>query len=180
MFEKYNSINHRKSISNILADRKKSHNFTQKGIDSHWSKFCRGTLGTNSYLCCANCGYSLCKQGDIDPHAYQWFKSGNENGNRNQFFGEDDCDGGLAGTYSRLQPRIDTKPIDCNSVFLRKPNWVRMYTIVNQEKVGCPGCGTRVGTVKLSGLKCSCGHWNVPGYQIIRKFVKVKGAANCM
>jgi hypothetical protein len=147
-------------------------------LDSHWNKFCRGQLGVNAYLCCGSCDVQLCKQADVDPHSYAWFKAYNENGNRNPYFNEDDCDGGLAGTFSRLQTRIDTKPKDCNCVFLRKPNSIRMYTVTNQDHVLCPRCAIKIGTVKLSGLKCSCGHWNVPGYQLLKKCVKVRGAAN--
>lgn len=120
-------------------------------LDSNWGKFCRGRLGINAYLMCANCDYVLCMQADIDPHAYAWCKSNYENGNRNFMFDEEDCDGGNAGTFSRLQTRLKTEPVECNGVFLKKPNFVRLYNQNNQEVIKCPNCKTRVGTVKLSG-----------------------------
>ena len=86
-------------------------------LDSNWAKFCRGKLGTNAYLCCNSCNFVLCKQADVDSHAYAWCKGNHENGNRNFNFDEDDCDGGKAGTFSRLQTRLKTEPVECNGVF---------------------------------------------------------------
>lgn len=142
-------------------------------FDSHWSKFCRGNLGPHSYLACANCDNVLCKQGDIFPHAYQWYRS-MKNDRMFTGFGEDDCDGGLKGTFSRLKARVDTAPRECDCIFMKKPDWMRFYIINNGCNVACPKCKNRVGTMKLSGLKCGCGHTQIPGYQLLRKFVKVK------
>ena len=91
-------------------------------------------------------------------------------------FDEDDNDGGLAGTYSRMNQRISVEPRECNCVFIRKPNWFKFYNRNNGVHIVCPGCKTRVGAMKLSGLKCSCGHWQTPAYQILRKMVRVNNA----
>lgn len=81
-------------------------------------------------------------------------------------FDEDDNDGGLAGTFSRNVARLDTQPRECDCVFIRKPHWLKFYNINNGMHIVCPGCKSRVGMMKLSGLKCSCGHWQTPAYQI--------------
>ena len=141
-------------------------------FDSRWTRFCRGKLSVKAYLTCNNCNFVLCKQADVIPHTFQWYKGSNQERNQTGFF-EDDNDGGQAGTYSRLQPRIDTEPRDCNCVFLKKPEWMRIYRAQNGAHVACPHCKVNVGIVKLSGLKCSCGHWEVPGYQLLRKNVQL-------
>ena len=69
-------------------------------FDSKWNEFCRGKLSNNASLCCQNCGYVLCKQLDIIPHALLWMTGNNRDIQTG--FGEDDCDGGLKGTFSRL------------------------------------------------------------------------------
>lgn len=62
----------------------------------------------------------------------------------------------------------------CNSVFIKKVEWVKKYTIYNGTRLACPGCETMVGYAKLNGLRCSCGHWQQPGYQLLRNKVKVR------
>ena len=73
-----------------------------------------------------------------------------------------------------MENRLGTEPRECDCVFLKKPNWIKLYNVNNSEKIACPTCKTLLGIVKLSGLKCLCGHWSVPGYSIMRKHVKVK------
>ena len=175
----YINVTHRPKMTNpFLVSRPKS-NIVYKSaanqanpkhgkiinFENNWTKFCRGKLSVKSYLSCKACGHCVCKQSDVKPHTYQWYKAANQERNQTGF-AEDDNDGGLAGTFSRLVKRVDTDPRECNCVFLKKPEWMRFYTINNGSTVGCPQCGTMVGMVKLSGLKCSCGHWEVPGYQI--------------
>lgn len=155
----------RKDIGQIV--KSKFANF-----DSRWTRFCRGKLSVKAYLTCNNCNFVLCKQADVIPHTFQWYKGNNQERNQTGFL-EDDNDGGQAGTYSRLKPRIDTEPRDCNCVFLKRPEWMRFYRAQNGAHVGCPHCKVNVGIVKLSGLKCSCGHWEVPGYQLLRKNVQL-------
>lgn len=40
-----------------------------KELDTNWSKFCRGQLGSLATLDCQSCGYALCKQADVVPHS---------------------------------------------------------------------------------------------------------------
>lgn len=177
--------NHSQKINNPFVLKRPKSSIALKGdinggfrnnnfanFDSKWTKFCRGKLSQKAYLTCCKCNFVLCKQADVSPHTFQWYKGSNQERNQTGFL-EDDNDGGLAGTYSRLKPRIDTEPRECNSIFLKRPEWMRFYTINNGSHVGCPQCKVNVGVVKLSGLKCSCGHWNVPGYQLLRKNVKL-------
>jgi len=80
----------------------------------------------------------------VIPHTFGWYKG--ENQERNQIgFDEDDNDGGLAGTYSRINPRLYNEPRECNCVFVRKLNWLKFYNINNGNHIVCPGCKIRVG-----------------------------------
>lgn len=86
-------------------------------------------------------------------HAHQWFKGGSgDNGS------------------------VDTNPKECDGVFMKKPEWMRFHVINNGCKATCPNCKIRIGNVKLSGLKCGCGHMQMPGYQILKKCVTVARA----
>jgi hypothetical protein len=120
------------------------------GLETHWTKFCRSQLGPKSTLTCLSCSYILCSQKDVKPHTFQWYKGRNQERNQTGF-GEDDCDGGLAGTYSRVHERLNTEPKDCDKVFLGRAEWMRFYSVSGGGWIGCPGCGGRVGVVKLSG-----------------------------
>lgn len=85
-------------------------------FDSNWTRFCRGKLSVKATLTCNSCCYVLCNQAEVAPHTFQWYKGNNQERNQTGFL-EDDNDGGLAGTFSRLKNRIDTEPRECNCIF---------------------------------------------------------------
>lgn len=75
--------------------------------------------------------------------------------------------------HSGNYPRYNTMTAKCNCVFIQKVHWVENYVINNCSKLLCPGCNFVVGLGKTSGLRCACGHWRKPAYQILRKYVNV-------
>lgn len=111
----------------------------------------------------------------MHPHTFGWYKGQNQERNMTGF-DEDDNDGGLVGSYSRMNARLDTHPRNCNVVFVYKTKWMNFYSGDNTAHINCPGCKVRIGQAKSSGLRCSCGHWNVPGYTILKDRVKLNTA----
>ena len=118
------------------------------------------------------CNHILVYQYDVQAHTAAWYKGQNQERNQTGF-DEDDCDGGLVGTYSRLNARIDTNPRQCDKVFVYKTKWMNFYPGDNIAHINCPNCKVRVGQAKSSGLRCNCGHWNIPGYAILKDRVRL-------
>ena len=51
----------------------------------------------------------------------------------------------------------------CQSYFFSEPlEWMNG----EEGKKTCPKCNIKIGTLKWSGSKCSCGRWVAPGIQI--------------
>lgn len=50
---------------------------------------------------------------------------------------------------------------------------MRFNSASNGGHILCPGCKCHVGQAKLSGIKCACGFYNVPGYCLFKKRVLV-------
>ena len=120
---------------NVILKTKRKHCSSHQGniitFESNWTKFCRGKLSARSFLTCLNCNFPLVRQIEVLTHTYQWYKGQHQERNQTGF-DEDDNDGGLAGTYSRLQIRLDTEPRECNCVFLKKTEeWMKFYLINN-------------------------------------------------
>ena len=60
---------------------------------------------------------------------------------------------------------------ECESYFLSEPmDWMGY----SEGKTLCPNCETRIGTLKWSGCKCSCGTWVSPGVQIPHSRIDAK------
>ena len=137
-----------------------------------WTQFCRKNLSKRACQTCQACNHILVYQYDVQPHTAAWYKGQNQERNQTGF-DEDDCDGGLVGTYSRLNARINTNPIQCDKVFVFKTKWMNFYPGDNIAHINCPSCKVRVGQAKTSGLRCNCGHWNIPGYALLKDRVRL-------
>jgi hypothetical protein len=144
-------------------------------FDENWAKFCRGKLGGASTLTCKGCGHLLCTQSQLRTHAYTWLSGVNQRSKGEISFlpGDISSVNQISRSYAKVTRPTDTEPRECNGVFLKNPEWMRFYYVDNGGNIGCPGCKKTVGQAKLSGIKCSCGHWSVPGYQLLRHQVKV-------
>lgn len=149
-------------------------------LDEDWSKFCRGNQGVRSNLSCKNCNYVICMQGEQDAHAYDWLKNQyykhvGDPSPSNKIITHDHNKSNSVIHSDLLKPR-PREIKDCNGVFLKDSDWMRFNYVDTSGKVACPKCRCVVGLVKLSGLKCSCGNWNIPGFQILKKYVNLNKA----
>lgn len=62
---------------------------------------------------------------------------------------------------------------ECRSLFVEEP--LAWMTCVGQRgKVACPQCNAKVGAWEWSGIRCSCGDWVAPGFQISLNRVDAK------
>lgn len=154
---------------------KSQKNYPQMNED--WSKFCRGNQGIRSNLSCQKCNYIICTQAEIETHAHDWikkqyYKHVEEPNVTNKSY-NDDHNKSHSTIHADCQKARAGDPKDCNGVFLKSSDWVKFNCIDKSGKVACPKCRSIVGLVKLSGLKCGCGHWNMPGFQILKKQVNL-------
>jgi dual specificity phosphatase 12 len=63
---------------------------------------------------------------------------------------------------------------NCTSVFLEDPPSFFSANGVEEGKLLCPKCQSKVGTWSWVGNKCSCGEWIVPAYQFPKSKVDTK------
>ncbi|KAF7457873.1 dual-specificity protein phosphatase [Cryptosporidium felis] len=63
------------------------------------------------------------------------------------------------------ESRLKTKA--CTSFFISQTSWMENY-FEQKGKIVCPNkaCGSKLGYFCWFGGKCSCGHWQVPSFQI--------------
>lgn len=54
----------------------------------------------------------------------------------------------------------------CSSLFLQEALEWMGDTSKQTGKLYCPKCQCRLGSYQWSGSQCSCGHWQVPSFQI--------------
>lgn len=75
------------------------------------------------------------------------------------------------GPIASLAPaNANAPPPPCTHHFIHPLSWMRP-TLAQGELAGrleCPNakCGQQVGRYAWQGLKCSCGHWVVPGFSL--------------
>jgi len=62
--------------------------------------------------------------------------------------------------------------VRCTSIFIEKMDWMTK-TDETECKLGCPGkkCSAKLGKTNLSGIRCSCGEWIAPGFQVSKQAV---------
>ena len=126
---------------------------------------------------------------DIIPHSYakpvisqagdlQFFSDGYEKGE--QF----DSQNRLIKSHGRNASsntihRDFKQPEDfysCSGVFVKMKEYMRFDTSSNGGQILCPNpsCKRHVGQAKMSGIKCACGFFQVPGYHLWKMRVVVK------
>ncbi|XP_022085266.1 dual specificity protein phosphatase 12-like isoform X2 [Acanthaster planci] len=60
----------------------------------------------------------------------------------------------------------------CTSLFVEPVKWMEPLMIGRLDgKLSCPKCNARLGSFNWSGLRCSCGAWVTPAFQIHRNRV---------
>jgi len=62
----------------------------------------------------------------------------------------------------------------CTGVFTKMKDYMRFDTSSNGGQILCPNCFKHVGQAKLSGIKCGCGFFQVPGYLLWKTKTVVK------
>jgi hypothetical protein len=62
----------------------------------------------------------------------------------------------------------------CDVVFVKRFDWVKMDPYSMSAKIQCPGCHYVIGDSKLGGVKCGCGHHEVPGYSLLKNKILFK------
>ena len=148
--------------------------FTDK--EEKWYNFCRGFCLNQSTLNCAYCDTILCTQKQVIPHALHWLRNCNFQKKPDMISYDLTTTSRLSKnmkSYDKLEVPQGLQPKDCNGVFFRTPEWMRFNVGDNGGDVKCPNCQCVVGKAKLSGVKCCCGHWNVPGYQQLKRHVNI-------
>lgn len=75
--------------------------------------------------------------------------------------------------YKKGHKDIDTKGV-CNSLFVQMLDCIKIDPYSISGKINCPGCKVLLGESKFSGLKCLCGHTQVPAYQLYKSKVLLK------
>lgn len=62
----------------------------------------------------------------------------------------------------------------CDVVFVKRFDWVKMDPYSMSAKIQCPSCHSVIGDSKLGGVKCGCGHHEVPGYSLLKNKILFK------
>lgn len=62
----------------------------------------------------------------------------------------------------------------CDVVFVKKFDWVKMDPYSMSAKIQCPSCHSVIGDSKFTGVKCGCGHHEVPGYSLLKNKILFK------
>ncbi|XP_071493736.1 dual specificity protein phosphatase 12-like [Diadema antillarum] len=61
----------------------------------------------------------------------------------------------------------DLASSSCTSVFIEPVSWMESFLLgVNEGKISCPKCSSRLGSFNWSGQQCSCGVWMTPAFQV--------------
>lgn len=157
-------IDHHYNTNRVRTNQQKT--FTDK--DEKWYAFCRGFCLNTSTLNCAYCNTILCTQKQVIPHALHWVRNCKFQKKPDMISFDISTTSRLSKSmksYDKLEVPQGLEPKECNGVFFRTPEWMRFNVGDNGGDVKCPNCQYVVGRAKLSGIKCNCGHWNVPGYQ---------------
>jgi dual specificity phosphatase 12 len=53
----------------------------------------------------------------------------------------------------------------CTTIFFENSSVLKDFS-GNDGTIVCPKCDSKLGAFKLSGIKCWCDTWIIPGYQI--------------
>ena len=59
--------------------------------------------------------------------------------------------------------------VRCTSHFLQSEAALGFEQV--EGKLGCPKCGTRIGSYNWAGTQCSCGAWVTPAIQVVKSKV---------
>lgn len=74
------------------------------------------------------------------------------------------------------KPNLQSQFESCKekTFFIGRKPWIRYDSSSNTSKMLCPNpkCRTVIGEIKLSGIRCACGHWQIPGFQVNCKLIK--------
>lgn len=74
--------------------------------------------------------------------------------------------------FSWQKQSQDNSATLCTSFFLKPMKWMNLQYGVMQGKLFCPKCNDRLGTFKWCGLRCSCGTFVAPGFQVHEKKIR--------
>lgn len=156
-----------------------------------WGNMAMGKMGGSNEcgVLCAYCHHKLVESSDIIPHSYA--KPVISQKGDLQFFQDDyeknsdyDCQNRLLKSHGRNASsstihRDFKHPEDfynCSGVFVKMKEYMRYDTSSNGGQILCPNpsCRRHIGQAKLSGIKCACGFFQVPGYHLWKMRVVVK------
>lgn len=158
-------------------------NFKQQPnfIDQHgnsnvdWGMIAMGKLDpVNGALLCAFCRFTLVTQKDIMPHTYKkpYINQHGDLKFKDTYINDSVCPKASNSLYKDYKNLEDF--YGCTGVFTKKMPYMNFDTSSNGGQILCPNCMKHVGQAKLSGIKCGCGFFHVPGYQLWKSRVIVK------
>jgi dual specificity phosphatase 12 len=71
---------------------------------------------------------------------------------------------------SRYSSLSESSPEPCAHIYLAPLSWMRPTLSAGElsGRLECPKCSANVGKYAWQGLRCSCGEWVTPGFQVGR------------
>ena len=164
------------NASTIFNYKNKPSFLDQNGNSNlNWGAIAMGKLPGGKLLC-GGCQHVLCEQRDIIPHTY---KKPIIDGRGNLSFVDTyvNPDKGHSGGNSFHKDYTQVEDFyACTGVFTKMMPYMRFDTSSNGGQIICPKCAKHVGQAKLSGIKCGCSFFAVPGYQLWKSRVIVKAS----
>ncbi|KAI8822417.1 uncharacterized protein EV422DRAFT_585789 [Fimicolochytrium jonesii] len=77
---------------------------------------------------------------------------------------------------SNLDPTSASTPPPCNSHHVETLAWADGVSQgATEGRIGCPGCGVKLGSWSWAGAPCSCGSWIAPSFAIAGGKVDIVG-----
>ena len=150
-------------------------------MNSEWGRIAmKANPNPGAGLCCAFCNHKLIDQADVIPHKYTQGVNSEKNGILRYMQDDDVAQMKKSGGLHRRSASAhkDFSSVDqfygCTGVFCKMKDYMRFDTSSNGGQILCPSCHKHVGQAKLSGIKCGCGFFQVPGFQLWKSRVVVK------
>lgn len=163
--------------STIFNYKRKNSYLDQNGNSNvDWGNIAMGNLKGSGEVQCCYCHHKLVDQKDVVPHTYKKPVI-DIRGNLSFVETYEDPDSGKKNrkcdSFSKDYKHVEDF-YSCTGVFTKMMPFMRFDTSSNGGQILCPGCHKHVGQAKLSGIKCGCGFFSVPGFQLWKSRIVVK------
>lgn len=156
-----------------------------------WADLASGRMASNPACgaLCAFCHTKLIDAKDVNPHSYakpvisqagdlQFFSDGYEKDSeydqQNRVIKSHGRNASSSGMQKDFKHPEDF--YNCTGVFVKMKEYMRFDTSSNGGQILCPNaaCKRHLGQAKMSGTRCGCGFYQVPGYFLWKMRIVVK------